>query len=105
MVCGLTEIQDAGTAAYPHPSADYGFVEVSDEWWLIVEVVAVEPNRVAAWQALWLAFETDQFGCVIEFAPGRWAACRGFRCTLLPELYDELHALPAALQELLATHA
>jgi hypothetical protein len=101
----LTEIQDAGTAAYPHPSADYGFVEVSDEWWLIVEVVAVEPNRVAAWQALWLAFETDQFGCVIEFAPGRWAACRGFRCTLLPELYDELHALPAALQELLATHA
>jgi hypothetical protein len=73
---------------WPKPNADYGFIELTEEWWLIVEVIAIAADKPKAWRAL----GTGERGCVIELTSKQWAACRAFRSTLMPGLYTECYA-------------
>jgi hypothetical protein len=95
---------------------NYGIVQLGREWWIVADIIATTDTRNAAWQALGHGAR----GCVIETAPGQWAACRArssratrYSCgpfdtakgatfeSTCRDLDDENHRITLALKDLL----
>jgi hypothetical protein len=95
---------------------NYGIIQLGREWWIVADIVATTDTRNAAWQALGYG----ERGCVIEMAPGQWAACRArssratcYSCgsfdtakdatfeSTCRDLDDEDHLITLALKDLL----